>query len=166
MADYTPYQQKIIKRYYRNFDAIKFQRLSELATDLYLPARDGQALPGRWPALLARTPYNKSLRPASSALQFARHGYLVAVQDCRGRFLSEGRFFPFVDEPEDGASAVRASEVAAVTAEMLRKIKPLAGAGDIVAGEAVAPRRRVAVQILRVASDYDDLTAGDQCAID
>jgi hypothetical protein len=36
MADYTPYQQKIIKRYYRNFDAIKFQRLAELATDLYL----------------------------------------------------------------------------------------------------------------------------------
>jgi hypothetical protein len=36
MSDYTPYQQKIIKRYYKNFDTIKFQRLSELATDLYL----------------------------------------------------------------------------------------------------------------------------------
>ena len=36
MADHTPYQQKIIKRYYRNFDAIKVQRLSELATELYL----------------------------------------------------------------------------------------------------------------------------------
>ena len=36
MADYTPHQQKIIKRYYKNFDAIKSQRLSELATDLYL----------------------------------------------------------------------------------------------------------------------------------
>ena len=44
---------------------------------------------------------------------------------------------------------------------MLREIKPLAGAGDIVAGEAAAPRRRVAAQILRVASDYDDLTARD-----
>jgi hypothetical protein len=36
MADYTPYQQKIIKRYYDNFDDIKQQRLSELATELYL----------------------------------------------------------------------------------------------------------------------------------
>lgn len=36
MADYTPYQQKIIKRYYNNFDSIKSQRLSELATELYL----------------------------------------------------------------------------------------------------------------------------------
>ena len=36
MADYSPYQQKIIKRYYENFDSIKTQRLSELATELYL----------------------------------------------------------------------------------------------------------------------------------
>jgi hypothetical protein len=36
MADHTPYQQKIIKRYYQNFDALKTQRLSELATELYL----------------------------------------------------------------------------------------------------------------------------------
>jgi hypothetical protein len=34
--DYSPYQQKIIKRYYRNFDAIKTQRLADLATELYL----------------------------------------------------------------------------------------------------------------------------------
>lgn len=36
--NYTPHQQKIIKRYYDNFDAIKSQRLSELAADLYLAA--------------------------------------------------------------------------------------------------------------------------------
>lgn len=36
MADFSPHQQKIIKRYYRNFDAIKQQRLSELTTELYL----------------------------------------------------------------------------------------------------------------------------------
>jgi hypothetical protein len=36
VADYTPYQRKLINRYYKNLDAIQFQRLSELATDLYL----------------------------------------------------------------------------------------------------------------------------------
>ncbi|MDR3632862.1 MAG: hypothetical protein P4L84_03445 [Isosphaeraceae bacterium] len=36
MADYSPYQQKIIKRYYDNFDGIQYQRLAELATDLFL----------------------------------------------------------------------------------------------------------------------------------
>ena len=36
MADYTPYQQKIIKRYYDNYDAIQAQRLAEMVTELYL----------------------------------------------------------------------------------------------------------------------------------
>jgi hypothetical protein len=36
MADYTPHQQKIIKRYYNNQDAIQRQRLAELVTELYL----------------------------------------------------------------------------------------------------------------------------------
>ena len=36
MADLTPYQQKIINRYYQNWDSIKLQQLSELATELYL----------------------------------------------------------------------------------------------------------------------------------
>ena len=34
--DYTPHQQKIIKRYYNNQEAIKGQRLAELVTELYL----------------------------------------------------------------------------------------------------------------------------------
>ncbi len=36
MTDYSPYQKKIIDRYYKNFDAIKHQQLSELATELFL----------------------------------------------------------------------------------------------------------------------------------
>jgi len=34
--DYTPYQQKIIKRYYNNQEAIQRQRLAELVSELYL----------------------------------------------------------------------------------------------------------------------------------
>ena len=66
-----------------------------------------------------------------------------------------------IDEPDDLTSPTPPSEVAAVTSAMLREIKPLAAAGDIVAGDPADPRRRVAVQVLRVASDYDDLTARD-----
>lgn len=36
MADLSPHQLKIINRYYQNWDAIKLQQLSELATELYL----------------------------------------------------------------------------------------------------------------------------------
>jgi hypothetical protein len=35
-GEFTPYQQKIIKRYYDNQDTIQLQRLGELVTDLYL----------------------------------------------------------------------------------------------------------------------------------
>ena len=34
--DHSPYQQKVIKRYYENRDAIDDQRLAELVTNLYL----------------------------------------------------------------------------------------------------------------------------------
>jgi hypothetical protein len=35
-TNYTPYQQKIIKRYYDNQAPLQQQRLAELVTDLYL----------------------------------------------------------------------------------------------------------------------------------
>ena len=34
--DYTPYQQKIIQRYYQNMDVIQWQRLADLVGELYL----------------------------------------------------------------------------------------------------------------------------------
>jgi hypothetical protein len=36
MPDFTPYQQKIIKRYYDNQDTLQRQRLAELVSELYL----------------------------------------------------------------------------------------------------------------------------------
>jgi hypothetical protein len=36
MAKHSAHQQRIIKNYYQNKDAIGLQRLSELVTDLYL----------------------------------------------------------------------------------------------------------------------------------
>ncbi len=46
MADYTPYQQNIIKRYYDNYGDIGKQRLAELATELYLA--EGKKLANAW----------------------------------------------------------------------------------------------------------------------
>jgi hypothetical protein len=36
MPDYTPYQQKVIKRYYDNQETIQQQRLAELVSELFL----------------------------------------------------------------------------------------------------------------------------------
>ena len=46
MADFSPYQQKIIKRYYNNYDAIASQRLAELVGELYLS--DGKKRDKLW----------------------------------------------------------------------------------------------------------------------
>jgi len=81
-------------------------RLSDgthLAADVYLPA----GAPGPWPAILERTPYNKLGAPlVLSAKYFASHGYAVVVQDVRGRFESEGEFYPFGNEGPDGVETV------------------------------------------------------------
>jgi hypothetical protein len=51
MADYSPYQQKIIKRYYDNQDTIQRQRLAELVSELYLST--GKKRQRTWDAVTA-----------------------------------------------------------------------------------------------------------------
>ncbi len=72
-----------------------------LATDLYLP--DGS---GPFPVIAVRTPYAKS-EGRLIADFFARYGYAVAVQDVRGRHASEGEFYPFRAEVNDGVDFTR-----------------------------------------------------------
>jgi len=87
--------------------------------DVVIPLRDGTATvadvfrpepEGRYPVLLSRTPYGKGtaglaygwfqpIRPASE-------GYVVVLQDVRGRFGSGGTFKPFHQEIDDGFDSV------------------------------------------------------------
>jgi hypothetical protein len=60
----------------------------ELATDIYRPAGAGKL-----PVLLHRTPYDKSDAPAVAIAEaLAAHGYVVMLQDTRGRHHSQGVF--------------------------------------------------------------------------
>jgi uncharacterized protein len=78
-----------------------------LATDLYLPARDGAPASGRFPAIVERTPYDKhSPRFVAPARFFAQHGYAVVMQDVRGRGESEGDWYPFAREAPDGYDTI------------------------------------------------------------
>lgn len=82
------------------------------------PMRDGTRLrtvllvphgPGPWPALLTRHPYDVSGEERDGAVDVGRlvsAGYLVALQDVRGRYGSEGVFDPGAQEVADGADAV------------------------------------------------------------
>lgn len=74
-----------------------------LATDVYLPALGGRALPGPFPVVLERTPYDRSRAWHSiTARYFARRGYVALVQDVRGRYASDGDFYFLRHEAEDG----------------------------------------------------------------
>lgn len=73
--------------------------------------RIGPREPGPHPTLLIRTPYGIGwVFPVPmarlAARLFGERGYQVVLQDTRGRYGSEGAFYPFVHEQEDGADAL------------------------------------------------------------
>jgi hypothetical protein len=92
-----------------------------LASDIYRPAREGNAIPGQFPVILERTPYNKigtsryertsedptpKSRPDVAAY-FAAHGYVMVIQDCRGRYHSGGYFTKYMGEGPDGYDTIQ-----------------------------------------------------------
>lgn len=73
----------------------------KLSTDLYFP----EAESSKFSVILVRTPYKKEMNELTGNY-YAKRGYVVAVQDCRGRFVSEGTWEPFIYEPEDGYDTI------------------------------------------------------------
>jgi uncharacterized protein len=87
-----------------------------LATDIYRPMRNGKPVPGRFPVILERTPYGKTVVSRSElsvkepvaksradvARFFVLRGYVVIYQDCRGRYGSEGEFVKYLSDGHDG----------------------------------------------------------------
>ncbi|MDI1280696.1 MAG: CocE/NonD family hydrolase [Brevundimonas sp.] len=83
-----------------------------LAADIYRP----EGIEGPLPVLLERTPYDRRgtshadctatdpvprSKPEMAAA-FAAQGYVYVLQDCRGRYGSEGGFTKYANEAEDG----------------------------------------------------------------
>jgi uncharacterized protein len=76
-----------------------------LRADVYRPEEAERECP----VLLMRTPYDKQWAHDGSYLHpvwYVRQGFIVVVQDTRGRYASDGDFAPFVHEPEDGYDTV------------------------------------------------------------
>src|ERR1700678_374845 len=69
-----------------------------LATDIYRPDAEG-----RFPTILVRTPYNRATaQSVPQSRWFAERGYAVLQQDVRGRWDSDGHFYAFKNEANDG----------------------------------------------------------------
>ena len=78
-----------------------------IATDIYRPTRFGAPVEDRLPILLQRTPYDKSSqRIVDAAEYFASNGYVVVLQDHRGRYASEGKFTKYLGEGQDGFDSI------------------------------------------------------------
>lgn len=83
---------------------VKMRDGVRLAADLYIPVGAGAKLP----AVLIRTPYNKAPYRAapSDAHGLAGQGYVVAVQDLRGKYQSEGDYSEYSGDATDGYDTV------------------------------------------------------------
>ncbi len=86
----------------------------KVVTNVAMKTRDGVTLqadiyrpqaPEKFPVILERTPYDKR-NEVSFGLQAASDGYIFIVQDVRGRNASEGDWYPFKYESQDGYDAV------------------------------------------------------------
>jgi putative CocE/NonD family hydrolase len=77
-----------------------------LRADVYRPAGDGP-----WPTLVVRTPYNKggaadNVWNGFSPTEVARSGFMMVIQDVRGRYASDGDWEPLHHEGRDGADTI------------------------------------------------------------
>lgn len=67
-----------------------------LATDIYFPVGEGP-----FPCILIRTPYNKK-GTKGDCEWFQEKGFVVVSQDCRGKYGSQGKFYPWIHDRSDG----------------------------------------------------------------
>jgi len=83
--------------------SIKMRDSVVLRGDIFRPDVDG-----KFPILLQRTPYRKF--PWGYDINFAQRaaarGYVVFIQDVRGRYTSDGEWYPFLHESEDGYDTI------------------------------------------------------------
>jgi putative CocE/NonD family hydrolase len=88
---------------------------TKLLANVKVPMRDGVSLatdltmpdaPGKYPAVLIRTPYGRAGEDLNGDF-YAKRGYVVVCQDCRGKGDSAGKWDPFVYEGDDGYDAIQ-----------------------------------------------------------
>ncbi|MBI1388165.1 MAG: CocE/NonD family hydrolase [bacterium] len=74
----------------------------KLAANVFIPKGDGP-----FPVVLIRSPYGKGDENNGQGKFFTERGYAMVIQDCRGKFDSEGEWDPFRYDAEDGADTVK-----------------------------------------------------------
>ena len=97
---------------------VRGQQISGILYEEYIPITtdDGITLAsslvrpdvlGTFPTIIMRTPYGRQNTDKGVLINFARQGYAFLIQDCRGRFGSDGVFEPFLYAKGDGEATLR-----------------------------------------------------------
>lgn len=130
---------------------------TRLYADVYRPAGGGTH-----PVLLARMPYDK--RTVENLgyrhpIWYARHGYMVVMQDVRGRWQSEGDFYPFAHEESDGAVAIEwAARLPGANGRVGMYGFSYAGATQLLAATARPPSLKAIAPAMTSSQYYDGWT--------
>ena len=80
--------------------AVKMRDGTILRADIFRPSA-----PGKFPILLTRTPYDKR-HDLDFSLKGVSRGFVVINQDVRGRYTSDGEWYPFIHESDDGYDTI------------------------------------------------------------
>src|SRR6516164_2508348 len=84
--------------------SVKMRDGGILRGDIFRPDAEG-----KFPVLLQRTPYRRAITwgyDVDFAQRAASRGYVVFIQDVRGRYTSDGTWYPFLHESEDGYDTI------------------------------------------------------------
>ena len=118
-----------------------------LRADIYRPNTTE-----RLPALVSRTPYSKNPGTEdSAAYRLAAHGYVVVIQDTRGRYMSDGVARPH-DEGEDGYDTI---EWAAALASVNGRVGTFGGSYGATTQLMSAPLRPAHLVAIFPSSSYN-----------
>lgn len=74
----------------------------ELSANIFLPKTEG-----KFPVILARTPYGKGKAEDGVGRPWVSRGYVYISQDCRGKGTSGGQWTPFIHDRSDGEDTHR-----------------------------------------------------------
>lgn len=77
----------------------------KLSADIYLPSQGQEAVVGKFPVLVTRSPYDKNGERRRGEF-FAHHGYVFVAQDVRGKYASEGEPYPLIHDGKDGYDTI------------------------------------------------------------
>ncbi len=136
-----------------------------LRADVYRPEP-----PGEYPVILMRLPYDKggaqtvsgSYRFYRSPEFFASHCYIVVIQDTRGQYASDGRFYPFRDEMHDGYDTVEwAADLPGSTGKVGMYGFSYVGATQWLAATQAPPHLTTIVPMHTASNYYDGWTYQD-----